>query len=182
VIEPQRLPAVVFVSSRGGLLHLVTSTHDEGGQIGLALRQTLVQKDAAGELDEEAISKLMEDFVRSRHEGDWERIGWGHNSTWTDLSYGVSKLGVNLLNRAWARKFKEISFFSCTPGYVRTDMTGPEAPKSVEEGADTPSWLAYDPPFSNLSGSFFGERKLENWDKDTEGVSLSHIGGTKPKN
>jgi 3-oxoacyl-[acyl-carrier protein] reductase len=38
------------------------------------------------------------------------------------------------------------------PGHCRTDMGGPDAPRSIEEGADTAVWLAHrvgtlsDPP------------------------------------
>jgi NAD(P)-dependent dehydrogenase (short-subunit alcohol dehydrogenase family) len=35
---------------------------------------------------------------------------------------------------------------SVCPGWVRTDLSGSGAPRSVEEGADTIVWLATDAP------------------------------------
>ncbi|HEV2772112.1 MAG TPA: hypothetical protein VGV57_04705 [Thermoleophilaceae bacterium] len=47
-------------------------------------------------------------------------------------------------------------------GWVRTDLGGPNARSSVEEGTDTPVWLAtvaYDEP----TGGFFRERRETPW-------------------
>jgi len=51
---------------------------------------------------------------------------------------------------------------SVCPGWVRTDMGGANADRSVEEGADTLVWLATlaeDGP----SGGFFQDRKSIAW-------------------
>ena len=48
------------------------------------------------------------------------------------------------------------------PGWVRTDMGGPSAPRSVELGADTIVWLATlgdDGP----TGGFFRDRRRIEW-------------------
>ena len=48
------------------------------------------------------------------------------------------------------------------PGWVRTDMGGPNAQRTVEEGADTAVWLAIQPDGSQ-SGKFFRDRKMIPW-------------------
>jgi NAD(P)-dependent dehydrogenase (short-subunit alcohol dehydrogenase family) len=48
------------------------------------------------------------------------------------------------------------------PGFVRTDMGGPGARRSVEEGADTPVWLATLPD-DGPTGGFFRNREPIPW-------------------
>jgi NAD(P)-dependent dehydrogenase (short-subunit alcohol dehydrogenase family) len=76
-------------------------------------------------------------------------------------AYRVSKAGLNVLTRVLAAEQPGLSVNSTCPGWVRTDMGGPGAPKSVEEGADTAVWLATspDPP----SGGFFRDRRPIPW-------------------
>jgi NAD(P)-dependent dehydrogenase (short-subunit alcohol dehydrogenase family) len=47
------------------------------------------------------------------------------------------------------------------PGWVRTDMGGPDANKSIEEGADTAVWLATADKIEN--GKFYADRKVIPW-------------------
>ena len=48
------------------------------------------------------------------------------------------------------------------PGWVRTDMGGSGASRSVEKGAETPVWLASEAS-SDLSGKFFRDMKQIPW-------------------
>jgi NAD(P)-dependent dehydrogenase (short-subunit alcohol dehydrogenase family) len=48
------------------------------------------------------------------------------------------------------------------PGWVRTDMGGKSAPRSVEQGADTAVWLATLPE-SGPTGGFFRDRRGIPW-------------------
>ena len=51
---------------------------------------------------------------------------------------------------------------SMCPGWVRTDMGGPNAERDVAQGADTAVWLALDAP-QDLSGKFLRDRKVIGW-------------------
>jgi len=78
--------------------------------------------------------------------------------------YRVSKTGLNALTRMLASELagENILVNSVCPGWVRTDMGGPGARRSVEEGADTPVWLATLPD-GGPSGGFFRDRKPIPW-------------------
>jgi carbonyl reductase 1 len=58
-----------------------------------------------------------------------------------------------------AESKQEINVFSCCPGYVATDMNNYRGNKTLEEGADTPVWLALHSPQGG-SGKFWYERKV----------------------
>lgn len=79
-------------------------------------------------------------------------------------SYRVSKTGLNALTRMLTAELGEESILvnSVCPGWVRTDMGGPNARRSVEEGAETPVWLATLPD-DGPRGGFFRDRKPIPW-------------------
>jgi NAD(P)-dependent dehydrogenase (short-subunit alcohol dehydrogenase family) len=77
-------------------------------------------------------------------------------------AYRVSKAGLNALTRTLASDEPSIKVNTMCPGWVRTDMGGSAAPKSVEEGADTAVWLATLPD-DGPSGGFFRNRKPIPW-------------------
>jgi NAD(P)-dependent dehydrogenase (short-subunit alcohol dehydrogenase family) len=79
-------------------------------------------------------------------------------------AYRVSKTGLNALTRMLTAELggENILVNSCCPGWVRTDMGGPHANRSVEEGADTPVWLATLPD-DGPRGGFFRSREPIPW-------------------
>jgi NAD(P)-dependent dehydrogenase (short-subunit alcohol dehydrogenase family) len=78
-------------------------------------------------------------------------------------AYRIAKAGLNALTRmTHAEARGRILVNSMCPGWVRTDMGGPSAPRSVEEGADTAIWLATLPD-DGPSGGFFRDRKPIPW-------------------
>jgi NAD(P)-dependent dehydrogenase (short-subunit alcohol dehydrogenase family) len=79
-------------------------------------------------------------------------------------AYRVSKVALNALTRLLASGLKEynIKVNSACPGWVKTRMGGPGAPRSVSEGADTIVWLAT-LPASGPTGGFFKDRKRHPW-------------------
>lgn len=86
-----------------------------------------------------------------------------HMGTWAP-AYSVSKAALNAhtLQLAQALAGRGIAVNAMCPGWVRTDMGGPSAPRSVEEGADTALWLATEAP-PEITGKFFRNRKEIPW-------------------
>jgi NAD(P)-dependent dehydrogenase (short-subunit alcohol dehydrogenase family) len=79
-------------------------------------------------------------------------------------AYRISKTGLNVLTRMLSAELagENILVNSSCPGWVRTDMGGPNASRSVEEGGDTPFWLATLPD-EGPRGGFFRDREPIPW-------------------
>ncbi len=77
--------------------------------------------------------------------------------------YSASKTFMNALTRHLAASLAERKVWvnAVCPGWVRTDMGGPAANRSVEKGAETIVWLAV----SNQEtyGRFFRDKKEISW-------------------
>jgi NAD(P)-dependent dehydrogenase (short-subunit alcohol dehydrogenase family) len=77
-------------------------------------------------------------------------------------AYCISKTALNAVTSQLATALPEFAVNSVCPGWVRTDMGGQGAARSVEEGADTIVWLAADAP-QKLTGKFLRDRKEIPW-------------------
>lgn len=78
--------------------------------------------------------------------------------------YRISKTALNALTRVAAAEFGpgNIKVNAMSPGWVKTDMGGPDATRTVTEGADTAVWLATLPD-DGPTGGFFDSRKAIAW-------------------
>lgn len=81
-----------------------------------------------------------------------------------NAAYRMSKTALNTLTRmvASAMEQQDILVNSMCPGWVRTDMGGPNASRSVEKGAETAVWLAT-LPGGGPTGGLFRDKKPIPW-------------------
>jgi NAD(P)-dependent dehydrogenase (short-subunit alcohol dehydrogenase family) len=77
-------------------------------------------------------------------------------------AYCISKTALNGVTSQLATALPKFAVNSVCPGWLRTDMGGQGATRSVEEGADTIVWLASDAP-QNITGKFLRDRKEIPW-------------------
>ncbi len=78
--------------------------------------------------------------------------------------YAISKTALNAvtLQLATALGERDMAVNAVCPGWLRTEMGGAEAPRSVEQGADTVVWLATEAPHT-LRGKFWQDRQEIAW-------------------
>jgi NAD(P)-dependent dehydrogenase (short-subunit alcohol dehydrogenase family) len=77
-------------------------------------------------------------------------------------AYCISKTALNGVTVQLAAALPNFAVNSVCPGWVRTDMGGSNATRSVLEGAAGVVWLAADAP-QNETGKFFRDRKVIPW-------------------
>ena len=79
-------------------------------------------------------------------------------------AYAMSKTSLNAFTRILAATYQGQGVLAnaVDPGWVRTDMGGPSAPRSVEQGADGIVWLATLPD-DGPTGGFFRDRRTVPW-------------------
>jgi NAD(P)-dependent dehydrogenase (short-subunit alcohol dehydrogenase family) len=81
------------------------------------------------------------------------------------IAYRSSKAALNAITRflaVEAGKVAGVKINATCPGWVRTQLGGPDAPRTVEEGADTAVWLA-SLPDHGPSGQLFRDREPYPW-------------------
>lgn len=90
--------------------------------------------------------------------GELSELGSGHPA------YRTSKVMLNVHTRILAGELRNTGILvnAMCPGWVRTDMGGAGATRSVEEGADTAVWLAMLPE-NGPTGKFFRDRREILW-------------------
>ncbi len=77
-------------------------------------------------------------------------------------AYCISKTALNGVTSQLAAALPKFAVNSVCPGWVQTDMGGPNATRSVGEGATGIVWLAVDAP-QNETGKFWRDRKVIPW-------------------
>lgn len=82
--------------------------------------------------------------------------------------YRISKTALNAVTRIFSEEAvgTNVLVNSVCPGWVKTDMGGPDAERTTEEAADTILWLATQkngPLKGGITGGFFRDRKPIEW-------------------
>ena len=118
-----------------------------------------------------AVIELCRVFAPPMAEARYGRIvnvssGAGQLATMSRYApaYSMSKTALNAFTRILAHTYRGrgVLVNAVDPGWVRTDMGGPSAPRSPREGADTIVWLATLPD-DGPSGGFFRDRRAIEW-------------------
>ena len=108
--------------------------------------------------------ELTEAFKISFKNQTTEKDGWCINT------YSVSKMVVNTYARVLSLRNEiesnDISVYAAHPGWVKTDMTGPEAALSVEQGAINEVFLLELPDGinRNYQGKYFDNCKVDSFE------------------
>jgi carbonyl reductase 1 len=138
----------------GGRIVMLSSGLGHTGSLPATLRARL----KAPDLGREELVSLMRGFVSAVAAGTHASLGWPSSA------YRVSKMGLDALTGVLAREVRadgrRILVNAASPGWVRTAMGGKNAPRSVEEGARTPVWLALLPEGGPQGGVFQDEAPL----------------------
>lgn len=146
--------ALLPLMPRGGRLVMVSSGMGELAAYSPELRARFLAPD----LDRAGLDALMREFIEAVRRGEHSREGWPSNA------YRVSKAGLNALVRVLAPRLagRGIAVNAVCPGWVRTDMGGAGASRSVESGAAGIVWAAT-LPADGPTGGFFRDGKPIAW-------------------
>uniref|UniRef100_A0A3B5BGU9 Carbonyl reductase 1 n=1 Tax=Stegastes partitus TaxID=144197 RepID=A0A3B5BGU9_9TELE len=124
----------------------------------------LQQRFRSEDITEDELAGLMQRFVDTAQKGKHKDDGW------PETAYGVSKTGLTTLSMIRARRLSKerpndgILLNACCPGWVRTDMAGDKAPKSPDEGAVTPVYLALlSAGATEPHGKFVSDKQVQPW-------------------
>ena len=136
----------------GGRVVMVSSGLGELSTMGRDLRPRF----ADPTLTHSALDSLVNSYLSDLEKGEAKSAGW-------PSAYSVSKVAMNALTRILARELapRKIRVNSVCPGWVRTDMGGPGANRSVEVGARSIVLGAMLP--ADATGGFYRDGKKISW-------------------
>ncbi|MBR8638395.1 SDR family NAD(P)-dependent oxidoreductase [Streptomyces tuirus] len=186
-IGPAALPLALDVTSRRSVTAAVREAEELTGGIDVLVNNAGVSLD--GELRPPC---LDEDILRATLDtnltGAWRvteavvpgmvEAGYGRivnvTSSYGSLAlmdsgrhpaYRISKTALNALTRMLAAELAGTGVLinAADPGWTRSGMGGPSAPRAPEEGADTPVWLATLPEGDGTTGGLFADRRPLPW-------------------
>lgn len=165
VVMTPKTGRVVYVSSLLGALNILPGAPNSALSKVLDFDSNPIQP-----LDK--VYELAKQYVECCGRGPTALVNAGWPADGVYPSYSVSKVLLNAYVRIVAsgsedeeaRKLKGLTLVSCSPGWVRTRMTGGQGHKTPDEGADTPFWLTgLDDGFVPVNGAFYADRKRTSY-------------------
>lgn len=171
VRDPKSIESFVrYVSQEIGRVDILVNNAgilpDHSGQP--TSSETIVETFVTNAMGPYLLSEALLPLMKKNHYGRIVNVssGMGQLSEMNGgyPAYRMSKTALNAVTRMLASEAGEsdIKINSMCPGWVRTDMGGASADRSVEEGADTGVWLAT-LPSDGPSGGFFRDREPISW-------------------
>jgi NAD(P)-dependent dehydrogenase (short-subunit alcohol dehydrogenase family) len=138
----------------GGRVVMVSSGMGSLAGAGERLRARFLDR----ALDRAGVDALARSFVADVGAGRHREQGWPSNA------YSVSKMALNAFVRVSAPGLaaRGVLINAVCPGWVRTDMGGASAPRSLTEGAASITWAATLPP-DGPTGGFFRDGRAIAW-------------------
>ncbi|XP_060211281.1 (+)-neomenthol dehydrogenase-like [Lycium barbarum] len=136
-------PRIVNVSSEIGMLESVRNEWAIG-----------MLSDSAN-LTEDKVDDVLNNFLKDFKEGLLETKNWPLIIS----AYTLSKAATDAYTRKLAKKYPSFLVNRVCPGFVKTDMTCNQGTLSVEEGAESPVWLALLPK-GGQSGKCFTRKEV----------------------
>lgn len=136
----------------GGRIVMVSSGMGELSSLGERLRRRFLAPD----LEAEDVVALCDEFIADVAADRHVERGWPGSA------YRVSKAALNALTRVFARQFPALKINAVCPGWVRTDMGGQGATRSLDEGAASILWAARVPE-DGPTGGFFRDGRPIDW-------------------
>jgi carbonyl reductase 1 len=144
--------AVLPRMSRGGVVVMVSSGGGELHGLGPTVKARLGEPVLTRADVIDAMKAFVDDVAAGRH----------REACWPSSAYKVSKAGMNALVRALAPELgaRGIRINAVCPGWVRTDMGGEHASRSVEDGAASIVWATSE---QGPTGGFYRDGEAIPW-------------------
>ncbi|VDD93848.1 unnamed protein product [Enterobius vermicularis] len=131
-----------LIRTGGSNFVIVDRVVNVASQMGLLLHgrysEEIITKMSNPSITVAEIEQFCKDYIKACVDNKRKERGY------PESAYCVSKTAVSVLTFIQARELKSrnIVVNACCPGYVNTDMTSHKGSLTIEEGADTPIYLA----------------------------------------